>query len=39
MIETRDARHTHEIDATIEAKGFSARVLDAPGGRETLRAS
>jgi threonine dehydratase len=39
MIETRDARHADEIVATIEAEGFSARVLDAPGGRETMRAS
>src|SRR5437764_5422804 len=39
MIETRDARHTDEIVATIEAEGFSARVLDAPGGRETMRAN
>jgi threonine dehydratase len=38
MVETRDARHAEEIVATIEAEGFSARVLDAPGGRETLRA-
>jgi threonine dehydratase len=38
MIETRDARHAEEIVATIEAEGFSARVLDAPGGQETIRA-
>jgi threonine dehydratase len=36
MIETRDARHAEEIVESIEAEGFSARVLDAPGGRETL---
>jgi threonine dehydratase len=34
MIETRDGRHAEEIVATIEAQGFTARVLDAPGGRE-----
>jgi threonine dehydratase len=37
MLETRDARHAEDIVATIESEGFSARVLDAPGGRETLR--
>jgi threonine dehydratase len=37
MIETRDGRHADEIVAMIEAEGFSARVLDAPGGRETNR--
>jgi threonine dehydratase len=37
MIETRDGRHAEDIVATIEAEGFSARVLDAPGGRETVR--
>ena len=37
MIETRDGRHAEEIVASIEAEGFTARVLDAPGGRETLR--
>jgi threonine dehydratase len=36
MIETRDARHAEEIVESIETEGFSARVLDAPGGRETL---
>jgi threonine dehydratase len=36
MIETRDARHAEEIVESIEAEGFSARVLDAPGGREAL---
>jgi threonine dehydratase len=39
MVETRDARHADDIVALIEAEGFSARVLDAPGGRETLRAT
>jgi threonine dehydratase len=37
MIETRDGRHAEEIVTMIEAEGFSARVLDAPGGRETNR--
>jgi threonine dehydratase len=36
MIETRDARHAEEIVESIEAEGFTARVLDAPGGSETL---
>ena len=31
-------QHAEEIVATIEAEGFSARVLDAPGGQETIRA-
>jgi threonine dehydratase len=39
MVETRDARHAEDIVATVESEGFSARVLDAPGGRETLRSS
>jgi threonine dehydratase len=34
MLETRDARHAEEIVASMEAQGFTARVLDAPGGRE-----
>jgi threonine dehydratase len=37
MIESRDARHAEEIVSTIESQGFVARVLDAPGGRETSR--
>ena len=37
MIETRDGPHANEIVARIEAEGFSTRVLDAPGGRETGR--
>ena len=36
MIETRDGRHAEEIVESIESDGFTARVLDAPGGRETL---
>jgi threonine dehydratase len=36
MIETRDGRHADEIVESIESDGFTARVLDAPGGRETL---
>jgi threonine dehydratase len=37
MVETRDGPHADEIVARIEAEGFSTRVLDAPGGRETVR--
>lgn len=37
MVETRDGPHADEIVARIEAEGFSTRVLDAPGGRETGR--
>lgn len=37
MVETRDGPHANEIVARIEAEGFSTRVLDAPGGRETGR--
>lgn len=37
MIETRDGRHAEEIVAAIEQQGFVIRVLDAPGGRETVR--
>ncbi len=37
MIETRDGPHADEIVTRIEAEGFSTRVLDAPGGRETGR--
>ncbi len=37
MVETRDGPHADEIVARIEAEGFSTRVLDAPGGRETSR--
>lgn len=36
MIETRDGRHAEEIVESIESDGFTARVLDAPGGKETL---
>jgi threonine dehydratase len=36
MIETRDGRHAEEIVESIETDGFTARVLDAPGGKETL---
>lgn len=39
MVETRDGPHADEIVARIEAEGFSTRVLDAPGGRETSRRS
>lgn len=39
MLETRDGPHADEIVACIEAEGFSTRILDAPGGRETLRRS
>ncbi|CAN5518586.1 threonine ammonia-lyase [soil metagenome] len=39
MVETRDAPHADEIVAAIRAEGFTARVLDAPGGRETSRNS
>ena len=39
MVETRDGPHADEIVARIEAEGFSTRVLDAPGGRETGRRS
>jgi threonine dehydratase len=39
MLETRDGPHADEIVASIEAEGFSTRILDAPGGRETLRRS
>jgi threonine dehydratase len=38
MVETRDGRHADEIVTMIEAQGFSVRMLDAPGGRETGRA-
>ena len=38
MIETSDGRHAEEIVESIESDGFTARVLDAPGGRETLSA-
>jgi threonine dehydratase len=34
MLETRDARHAEEIVSSMEAQGFTARVLDAPGGKE-----
>lgn len=37
MLETRDGPHADEIVARIQAEGFSTRVLDAPGGRETGR--
>ena len=37
MVETRDGPHADEIVARIEKEGFSTRVLDAPGGRETGR--
>ncbi|MFZ5674229.1 MAG: threonine ammonia-lyase [Pseudomonadota bacterium] len=37
MVETRDGPHADEIVARIEREGFSTRVLDAPGGRETGR--
>jgi threonine dehydratase len=37
MVETRDGPHADEIVSRIEAEGFSTRVLDAPGGRETVR--
>lgn len=37
MVETRDGPHADEIVARIQAEGFSTRVLDAPGGRETER--
>lgn len=37
MVESRDGPHADEIVARIEAEGFSTRVLDAPGGRETVR--
>lgn len=37
MVETRDGPHADEIVTRIEAEGFSTRVLDAPGGRETVR--
>ncbi len=37
MVETRDGPHADEIVTRIEAEGFSTRVLDAPGGRETGR--
>lgn len=36
MIETRDGRHAEEIVESIESEGFTARVLDAPGGKETF---
>lgn len=36
MIETGDGRHAEEIVESIESDGFTARVLDAPGGQETL---
>lgn len=39
MVETRDGPHADEIVARIETEGFSTRVLDAPGGRETGRRS
>jgi threonine dehydratase len=39
MIETRDAGHAQEIISTIESQGFVTRILDAPGGRETLKKS
>jgi threonine dehydratase len=39
MVETRDGPHADEIVARIEAEGFSTRVLDAPGGRETGKRS
>ena len=38
MVETRDGRHADEIVTMIETQGFSVRMLDAPGGRETGRA-
>ena len=37
MLETRDGPHAEEIVELLEAQGFVIRVLDAPGGRETLR--
>jgi threonine dehydratase len=37
MVETRDGRHADEIVTIIETQGFSVRMLDAPGGRETGR--
>ncbi|HTN97645.1 MAG TPA: threonine ammonia-lyase [Nordella sp.] len=37
MVETRDGPHADEIVARIQGEGFSTRVLDAPGGRETER--
>ncbi|MGE4246406.1 MAG: threonine ammonia-lyase [Parvibaculaceae bacterium] len=35
MIETRDGRHAEQIVALVQEQGFVARVLDAPGGRES----
>ena len=37
MIETRDGRHAEEIVESIESDGFTARVLDAPGGQGDAR--
>jgi threonine dehydratase len=34
MIETRDRAHAASIVELIEKEGFTARVLDAPAGRE-----
>ena len=37
MIETRDGHHAQEIVEAIENQGFVIEVLDAPGGRATIR--
>ena len=37
MVETRDAGHAREIISSIESQGFVTRILDSPGGRETLK--
>lgn len=35
MVETRDETHARRLVAAIEGLGYTVRMLDAPGGRET----